>query len=241
MEEEEDILDLTAELGGLEPVEETMVAEVVEMVEMVAEAAPAEAVAAEAPPSGSLSTGARAASSSRPAGAGARASRPRSHRRRQCRRAMKPPPRWSAPLPPCGLASFPPHSQSSPRAPAPVFQTQPLPEPVTAPEPVAAVAEPQLELTPEPEVVLAEFEAELVIEEPVVVEAVESERQLAPAWEADAPSFAAAVEREASLRPRGPTGITTMPPPLQEPWRTASRTCCVRCSANGSMRTWPGC
>ena len=33
MEEEEDILDLTAELGGLEPVEEPMVAEVVEMVE----------------------------------------------------------------------------------------------------------------------------------------------------------------------------------------------------------------
>ena len=50
MEEEEDILDLTAELGGLEPVEEPMVAEVVEMVEMVAEAAPAEAVTAEAPP-----------------------------------------------------------------------------------------------------------------------------------------------------------------------------------------------
>ena len=50
MEEEEDILDLTAELGGLEPVEEPIVAEVVEMVEMVAEAAPPEAVRAEAPP-----------------------------------------------------------------------------------------------------------------------------------------------------------------------------------------------
>ena len=50
MEEEDDILDLTAELGGLEPVEEPMVAEVVEMVEVVAEAAPAEAVAAEATP-----------------------------------------------------------------------------------------------------------------------------------------------------------------------------------------------
>ena len=44
-EDEEDILDLTAELGGLEPVGEPMVAEVevIEMVEMVAEAAPAEA------------------------------------------------------------------------------------------------------------------------------------------------------------------------------------------------------
>src|SRR4029079_391326 len=50
MDEEEDILDLTAELGGLEPVEETMEAEVVDMVEVVAEAAPAEAAAAEAPP-----------------------------------------------------------------------------------------------------------------------------------------------------------------------------------------------
>ena len=85
--------------------------------------------------------------------------------------------------------------------PAPVFQTQPLPEPVTAPEPLPAVAEPEpeLELTPEPEVVVTEFEAELIIEEPVVVEAVESKPELAPAWEADAPSFAAAVEREALL------------------------------------------
>jgi cell pole-organizing protein PopZ len=47
--------------------------------------------------------------------------------------------------------------------------------------------------------VLAEFEAGLVIEDPVVVEAVESERRQAPAWEADAPSFAAAVEHEAEL------------------------------------------
>ena len=54
MEEEEDILDLTAELGGLEPVEEPMVAEVVEMVEMVAEAAPAEAVSGRGAASGSL-------------------------------------------------------------------------------------------------------------------------------------------------------------------------------------------
>ena len=50
MDEEEDILDLTAELGGLEPVEETMEAEVVDMVEVVAEAAPTEAAAAETPP-----------------------------------------------------------------------------------------------------------------------------------------------------------------------------------------------
>ena len=49
-EQEEDILDLTAELGGLEPVGEPMVAEVevLEMVDMVAEAAPAEAPPQEA-------------------------------------------------------------------------------------------------------------------------------------------------------------------------------------------------
>ena len=82
-------------------------------------------------------------------------------------------------------------------SPAPVFQTQPLPEPVSA-RSLAAVAEPEPSRA-EPEVVLTEFEAELIIEEPVVVEAVESEPELAPAWEADAPSFAAAVEREALL------------------------------------------
>src|SRR6185295_14463657 len=47
MDEEEDIFDLTAELGGLEPVEETMEAEVVDMVEVVAEAAPTEAAPTE--------------------------------------------------------------------------------------------------------------------------------------------------------------------------------------------------
>ena len=50
MDEEEDILDLTAELGGLEPVEETMEAELVDMVEVVAEAAPNETAAVETPP-----------------------------------------------------------------------------------------------------------------------------------------------------------------------------------------------
>ena len=202
MEEEEDILDLTAELGGLEPVEEPMVAEVVEMVEMVAKAAPAEAVAAEAPPPEAF----------QPAPATP-----------QVQATPEPAP---APQPPAPVAPPPPMSASDEAAsaleraiaalragqlptsfseftaaPTPAFQTQPLPEPVTAPEPLAAVVEPEpeLEFTPEPEVVLTEFEPELIIEEPVVVEAVESEPELAPAWEADASSFAAAVEREAML------------------------------------------
>ena len=194
MDEEEDILDLTAELGGLEPVEETMEAEVVDMVEVVAEAAPAEAAAAETPP--------EVPEVFEPAPAP------------QFQAAAAPEP---VPVPPplpmsasdeaasaleraiaaLRAGQLPTSFSEFSASPAPVFQTQPLPEPVIAPEPLPAVAEPQLELPPEPELVVAEFEAELVIEDPVVVEAVESERRQAPAWESDAPSFAAAVEHEA--------------------------------------------
>ena len=194
MDEEEDILDLTAELGGLEPVEETMEAEVVDMVEVVAEAAPTETAAAETPP--------EVPEVFEPAPAP------------QLQAAAAPEPVPAAPPLPMSASDeaasaleraiaalragqLPTSFSEFTASPAPVFQTQPLPEPVIAPEPLAAVAEPQLELAPEPEVVLAEFEAELVIEDPVVVEAVESERRQAPAWEADAPSFAAAVEHEA--------------------------------------------
>ena len=190
MDEEEDILDLTAELGGLEPVEEPMEAEVVEMVEVVAEAAPAETAAAEPPPLEVFE----------PAPAP------------QAQAAATPPAVPAAPPLPMSASDeaasaleraiaalragqLPTSFSEFTATPAPVFQTQPLPEPVLAPEPPAAVAEP--ELTPEPEVVLTEFEAELVIEEAAVVEVVESEPRQAPAWEADAPSFAAAVEHEA--------------------------------------------
>ena len=201
MDEEEDILDLTAELGGLEPVEETMEAEVVDMVEVVAEAAPTEAAptetaAAEAPP--------EVPEVFEPAPAP------------QFQAAAAPEPLPAAPPLPMSASDeaasaleraiaalragqLPTSFSEFTASPAPVFQTQPLPEPVIAPEPAAAVGEPQLEFAPEAEVVPAEFEAELVIEDPVVFEAVESERRQAPAWEADAPSFAAAVEHEAEL------------------------------------------
>jgi hypothetical protein len=193
MDEEEDILDLTAELGGLEPFEETLEAEVVEMVEVVAEDdAPTETAAAETPPPEVFE----------PAPAP------------QLQAAVAPEPVPAAPPLPMSASDeaasaleraiaalragqLPTSFSEFTASPAPVFQTQPLPEPVIAPEPLPAVAEPELELAPEPEIVVAEFEAELVIEDPVVVEAVDSERRQAPAWEADAPSFAAAVEHEA--------------------------------------------
>ncbi len=184
MEEEEDILDLTAELGGLEPVEEPMEAEVVEMVEVVAEAAPAEA-----PPPEDLQpapTPQVQAAAPEPA-------------------PVAPPPPMSASdeaasaleraIAALRAGQLPTSFSEFSASPAPVFETQPLPEPVTAPEPAAVATEPEPE--PELEVVIAEYETELVIEEPVLVEEVESERRQAPPWEADAPSFAAAVEHEA--------------------------------------------
>jgi uncharacterized protein len=192
MDEEEDILDLTAELGGLEPFEETLEAEVVDMVEVVAEDAPTETAAAETPapevfepaPAPQLQAAAAPEPVPAPPPLPMSASDEAASALERAIAALR-----AGQLP----TSFSEFSAS----PAPVFQTQPLPEPVIAPEPVAAVAEPQLEFAPEAEVVLAEFEAELVIEEPVVVETVESERRQAPPWEADAPSFTAAVEHEA--------------------------------------------
>jgi uncharacterized protein len=189
MAEEEDILDLTAELGGLEPIEEPMEAEVVEMVEVVAEVAPAEAIQAEPPSLEDL----------QPAPA------PQVQAAAPEPAPVTPPPPLSASdeaasaleraIAALRAGQLPTSFSEFSASPAPVFETQPRPEPVTAPEPPAASAE--AEPAPEPEVVIAEFETELVIEEPVVIEEVESERRQAPPWEADAPSFAAAVEHEA--------------------------------------------
>ena len=125
MDEEEDILDLTAELGGLEPVEETMEAEVVEMVEVVAEAAPTETAAAETPPPEVFE----------PAPAP------------QLQAAAAPEPVPAAPPLPMSASDeaasaleraiaalragqLPTSFSEFTATPAPVFQTQPLPEPV---------------------------------------------------------------------------------------------------------------
>lgn len=200
MEEEEDILDLTAELGGLEPVEEPMVAEIVEMVELVAEDAPAEEIAAEelveAPPAEVFQPA--------PAGPQVQAAAPE-----PVAPAAPPPPMSASDEAASALeraiaalrAGQLPTSFSEFTA-TPAFQPEPTPEPVTAPELPALVAaepEPEPELAPEPELTLTDFEAEVIVDEIVVVEAVESEPDLAPAWEAEAPSFAAAVERDAEF------------------------------------------
>jgi cell pole-organizing protein PopZ len=197
VEEEEDILDLTAELGGLEPVEEMQAVEVVAEAEAPApepvfEPAPepepedesphpeaevfepeAEAKPAEAPQPQSASE--EAASALERAIAALRAGQ----------------------LPTSPIFSYEPSplSQPEPLAPsAPAF----MPEPPPAPE-QALAPEPAFEPEPEPELVLTEFEAEMVAEEPAIFDVVVAEPEPAelPAWRGEARSWREPEEREA--------------------------------------------
>jgi len=184
-EEEEDILDLTAELGGMEIVEETVIVEAVpdeaafepevsqpapaspeQPAQAAAPAAPQPQTQAPAPPAPPLTASEEAASALERAIAALRAG----------------------------------HVPTS----LPEFGAQPEPEP--QPESLAFVAAPEPELAPEPEMelVLTEFEAEMIGEEPVVVMIVEepavveatmvSEPAESPAWEGDTAPWAGAPE-----------------------------------------------
>lgn len=198
-EEEEEILDLTAELGGLEVVEEeTIVLEEVvsvpetaeapapealqaapEQMEPEAEAAPEqhvepEAQAPEPVPAPPMSASEEAASALERAIAALRAGQL-----------------------PTSVAEFGIQPQPAPQPEAPAYaapESYPQPEPEPEPEPA---------FEPEPELVLAEFEAEAMAEEPVVETAPTSEAEAPPAWEAETAPWAGASE------------------PLIEPERTA--------------------
>ena len=179
-EEEEDILDLTAELGGLELVEEE-----VEAVELVAEAeAPApepeflpepqelepapepveeeatqpEATALEAQASQPLSASEEAASALERAIAALRAGQ----------------------LPTSPIFSYEPPPFATPAEPAPA------PEPVAGP--MAQAPEPVFAPEGEPELTLTEFEAE---KEPSILDVVVSEPEPERGWEPEVPSWAA--------------------------------------------------
>src|SRR6516164_2976933 len=178
-EEEEDILDLTAELGGLELVEEE-----VEAVELVAEAeAPAsepeflpepqelepapepveeeatqpEAAALEAQASQPLSASEEAASALERAIAALRAGQ----------------------LPTSPIFSYEPPPFATPAEPAPA------PEPVAGP--MAQAPEPVFAPEGEPELTLTEFEAE---KEPSILDVVVSEPEPERGWEPEVPSWA---------------------------------------------------
>ena len=182
-EEEEDILDLTAELGGLELVEEE-----VEAVELVAEAeAPApepeflpepqelepapepveeeatqpEAAALEAQASQPLSASEEAASALERAIAALRAGQ----------------------LPTSPIFSYEPPPFATPAEPAPA------PEPVAGP--MAQAPEPVFAPEGEPELTLTEFEAEMAAQEPSILEVEVSEPEPERGWEPEVPSWAA--------------------------------------------------
>jgi uncharacterized protein len=207
-EEEEDILDLTAELGGLEPVEKPMVADVVEMAEVVGEADLAEApppedfqpaparprvqVAAAPEPAPQPEVSAPAAPMS--------ASEEAASALERAIAALR------AGHVPTSISEFMPQAETQP-APM-VFASEPEslpePEPEAEPEPQPE-PEPMPEPEPEAELVLTEFEADLIVEEPAAIEAEASEPEESSSWGDPAPWARA-------------------PEPLVEPERPVART-----------------
>ena len=199
-EDEEDILDLTAELGGLEPVGEPMVAEVevIEMVEMVAEAAPAEAPPQEVfQPAPARPQAAAAPETVSQSEVSAPVAPPMSASEEAATALERAIAALRAGHVPTSVGEFmPAESQPEPLA----FAPEPAPEPEPEPEP-----QPE----PEAELVLTEFEADLIVEELVANEAEapsEPEETVSSSWDSDPAPWASAPE------------------PLVEPERPAART-----------------
>lgn len=155
VEDEEDILDLTAELGGAEIFEEVLVAEVTAPVEMppteiaqlaTRDAAESETPAAQAEVAPPLSASEEAASALERAIAALRAGQL-----------------------PTSVSEFMPSAEPAlaPQswAPPPEAAVESAPETEPAPEPDAA-----FDLEPEPQLVMTDFIAETIVEETVVVE-----------------------------------------------------------------------
>jgi cell pole-organizing protein PopZ len=210
VEDEEDILDLTAELGGAEIVEEVTVVEVVAPIEMpsseiaqpesAAESEAPEAQAEAAPPSAqpALSASEEAASALERAIAALRAGQlPTSVSEFMPKSESKPEPE-PAPAP----QSWTPMPETA-FAPAP--EPEPAPEAETAPE-AAPEAETALDFEPEPQSALTDFDAEMSVEETVAV---------APPVESNA--------EESSFEPIEPAPWARAPEPPIEPERSAVR------------------
>ena len=211
VENEEDILDLTAELGGSETVEEVLLEEVVAPVEMPpveilhAPAMPPP-VAAEAPqyqdenaePAAPppLSASEEAASALERAIAALRAGQV-----------------------PTSIGEFMPAPDSSL---TPAFDAAPEPEPELEPEPESepeAAPEFEPEPEPEPQLVLTELAAEMIVEETVVLEApIESMPEESATGPTETAPWAGAPEKLVE-RP-----WAEAPEPLVEPERPAPRT-----------------
>ena len=203
VEEEEDILDLTAELGGIElvevPLPDAEMIEMVEVVEVIAEAPVEDAAPAgteqgeaalEPQPQPQLEAQAKAPE---PAPAPMSASDEAASALERAIAALR------AGHVPTSITEFMPQPEPQP----PVFASQPEPESAPEPEPEPA-PEPEPEL--ETELVLTEFEADMIVEEPVEFEAAApSEPEESSAWGGDPAPWAGAPE------------------PLVEPERPAAR------------------
>src|SRR5262249_47216505 len=183
-----DILDLTAELGGLEPVEEE-----VEAVELVAEAEapepeflpePQELEPAPEPVEEEAARPEAAAPEPEVAAGPAQASQPLSASEEAAsalERAIAA--LRAGQLPTSPIFSYEPPPFATPAEPAPAPEPGPMaqaPEPVLAPE-------------GEPELTLTEFEAEMAAQEPSILDVVVSEPEPEPerGWEPEVPSSAA--------------------------------------------------
>lgn len=210
-EEEEEILDLTSELGGLEIVEETVVevveeavpvetlaeAEIIAMPEMpepVAEPAPAPEPApepmAEAAPEPPIAPSEPVAAAAPPSPASA--SEEAASALERAIAALR------AGQLPTSISEF--SAQPQPPEPPEPFYVAPEPEPQPEPKPFYVAPEPEPE--PEPELVLTEFETEAVVEEPVGAEPA-SEAEAPSEWEGEATPWAAAAEP--SIEPERPS------------------------------------
>jgi cell pole-organizing protein PopZ len=214
---EEEILDLTAELGGLEIVEEETI-----ILETEAEIIPVEAIAQPEMPAPAMEE---------PQAVAAPAPEPAPE--------PQPEPVMRAPATPMSAseeaASALERAIAALRAgqlptSVPEFAPSPQPGPQFIPEAYAApISEPEAEAEPEPEaqLVLTEFEAEAVAEEPVPMEepaSIEeppSVSELGPAWEADQAPWIGAPEplvepERASLRTNGHSGEDETPKTLED-------------------------
>jgi len=218
-EEEEDILDLTAELGGLEIVEETVV--VAEEFELV-EAAPEPELAAPPPPEAFYPEPPAPEMEAAPQPAAEAAPEP------QVQAPEPAPPPMSASEEaataleraiaalragqlPTSISEFNPQpfTPQAPPAPEPApFYVAPEPEPqpeaqtFAAPEPEP---EPFSESEPGAELVLTDFEAEAMIEETSQID-VSSEPEAAPEWRSETPSWA--IRAESSSEPERASALS---------------------------------
>jgi cell pole-organizing protein PopZ len=186
-EEEEDILDLTAELGGMEIVEETVSVAVLE------EAAPAEVSSepeAFQPAPATLEQPAELApepqAQAAPPLTASEEAASALERAIAALRAGHVPTSVPGSMPEFAVPEFAaqPEPEPEPQSELPAFTPEPEPE-----------LEPEPEWEPEPELVLTEFEAEMIVEEPVEIEAtLVSEAAESPAWESEAAPWAGAPE-----------------------------------------------